>query len=226
MFNPINLSSYHYAANNPVKYMDPAGNSFWNAIYGIFMGKTINERRSNLIEAQDLTRTSDIYQPGAGGNFNRPGDAWCNQATYDVAEATGISVEKFTEGETRWLTTANEAVRAMERSVGEGKLKVVSGRRAQRLANRGFTIIPGWENPSGRSGHLATVRPTDAKYDPAKGPLVSSVGGLNKIWNVDKAFDVGREGKPQSMSEIKYYYDPKQSFDYDSSKLTREMGGY
>jgi hypothetical protein len=66
------------------------------------------------------------------------------------------------------------------------------------------------------------VRPSNDKYDPAKGPLLSNVGQENIIAPVDVSFAVGAGGAP-SIADVRYYYYPVQSFQYDPSGLAQSQ---
>jgi hypothetical protein len=85
---------------------------------------------------------------------------------------------------------------------------------AQELANLGWTVVGAWKNPNtAESGHLATVRPGNYNFQDAEGPLLANVGiEIGERYTYD-----GFEGKP--MTDIKFYYDPYQSFIYDELKI-------
>jgi hypothetical protein len=50
VYNYVNLHTYHYAGNNPVKYVDPTGRDFWSEL---------NFARKHPIEAKAIGRASD-----------------------------------------------------------------------------------------------------------------------------------------------------------------------
>jgi hypothetical protein len=78
VFNPVNLHLYHYAGNNPVKYVDPDGKIIdWVQGEGISdekfaeakdMGERIKEsdteagKRWRAIEAYDTSREYNLRQ--------------------------------------------------------------------------------------------------------------------------------------------------------------------
>lgn len=61
-----------------------------------------NERKSNLGYAQRIVVRAAIYRPGARGIYDNATDdnsvTWCNQATYDVMEFTGVHMRAFYGG--------------------------------------------------------------------------------------------------------------------------------
>ena len=213
---------YSYVSNNPVLYVDPTG------MEEVYRGQSWTDMRrvGNLRNIQEEVRNAPMYQRGAGGNFDRPaeGRTWCNQSTFDVTEATGVDGYDMFGSEGRWNTTADEAARSLSnmQEAPYQAMTEIGGERAQELADKGYTVIAAWENPDGGSGHLATVSPF-GKYSEEKGPTVSNVGVENETGAARKYFGVGRKGGASSLGDIKYYYDPKQSFKYDSSKIAQDM---
>jgi hypothetical protein len=195
-----------------VKYADPSG---WETVDAV-LARIIGQRVSNLIRAQDLTRKNPHYQPGAGGPFNIPSDAWCNMATYDVAEATGFDLSLLTLGISRWDVRANTASAIAGLFEPSTRLKELSPEQAQMMANEGWTVITAWFNPKGHPGHIATVRPSNEPFDPELGPLISNVGREVGEMYAKRAFS-----RASSLAEVKYYYDPKQTFIYDERKINR-----
>ena len=211
---------YAYTSNNPVKYVDPTG--MWEIYRGQSWADT--RRAANLKHVQEEVRNAPMYQRGAGGNFDRPaeGRTWCNQSTFDVAEAMGVIIRALTGSESRWETTANETAESLS-NLQKAPYRVmveIGGERAQKLADKGYTVIAAWENPDGGSGHLATVSPF-GNYSESDGPEVSNVGWNNGIGSVREYFAVGKGGA-SSLDDVRYYYDPDQSFDYDFSKIAQD----
>ena len=230
VFAPVNLAVYHYAGNNPLRYVDPTGSESVDAAYY----RIVSLRVTDLSTAQDTTRGSPMYQRGAGGNFSIPGPTktWCNQATFDIAEATGFDIGLlvgYSQQGTgswrhpRWNAKANAVVAwltllARTQSPENAALRMVTPERAQELANEGYTVVAGRldDYTSDRIGHLATVRPSEELFDPELEPILSNVGGRNGISSARRAFLRAR-----SLDEVRYYYDPKQTFTYDPSKINR-----
>jgi len=161
----------------------------------------IQHRINKLMQSQDDARNDPRYVRGGTGPFNNTNSraTWCNQSTFDIAQDTGIPENLYLDNETRWDTTANESITAMNNSVTNGSLSTVTGVRAQELANQGFTVIAARPNPSG-SGHMSTVRPSNEPYDDSLGPVISNVGWYNGIDNASVYFG----------DNITYYYYPNQ----------------
>ena len=57
----------------------------------------------------------------------------------------------------------------------------ISAKEAQERANAGYPTIAIWKNPTGKSGHVAVVRPEGGgyAYSAAKGPVIAQAGGKN-----------------------------------------------
>ena len=112
----------------------------------------------------------------------------------------------------------------MDKSVSRGDLKAApNGEVAQQLANQGVTVMVGWKNSDG-IGHVATVMPANEKYDAENGPKISNVGKENKESYVNDSFGIGHNGRASSVDDIKYYYDPDQTFKYDEDQINQEYG--
>jgi RHS repeat-associated protein len=247
VFSPVNLVTYHYGANNPLKYVDPTGEDTKDIGYGKYVDTssgriiktTIGNRIENLMTVQDSTRTNPIYQINAGGPFHRnPSDGlvWCNQGAFDVAEATGVNISALLGNESRWDTNANEASRGMAANarsfvtqlVREGirapgaQLIEVNAKNAQSLANIGFTVVSAWENVGG-IGHLGTVRPDTRDFNSNRGPLISNIGTNNYIRYAIEAYAVGGVGGAPTLQDIHYYYDPNQTFEFNPLRANREF---
>jgi len=206
VYNSGNLDVYCYSLNNPVKYVDPDGNAT-----KLNVGE---ESVVRLAKAGARVIEDPEYRKGGGGHRNNqnPEATWCNQATFDIIEATGVDITKFTLKGGREQTRANDVVARMINESIKGNLTVVDAKTAQELANKGYTVVAGAMgkrvNSNGilESGHVAVVAPSDIRaFDEKKGPMVYHVGGgTNGIKTVLKAF-----GK-YYFEDVKYFYDPKQ----------------
>ncbi len=184
---------------------------------------TAEAHRANLEEAQNLARENPRYKPGAGGPYNLPGKGktWCNQATYDICEATGVNLNLLTGGLWRMNAGANWATKFMERMNDPkmnwqsvfGSLEQLSDLEAQAKANEGRTVIAAWFDKKGMS-HMATVRPDDLPFDSSLGPRISNVGAVVGVMYALQAF-----GRAESLSDVKYYHDPAQTFTYRRSEV-------
>ncbi|MGD0860979.1 MAG: hypothetical protein ABR912_16930 [Terracidiphilus sp.] len=84
------------------------------------------------------------------------------------------------------------------------KYREVTPEEAQKIANNGGLVIGAYENKSGGSGHLDTVRPEGVPGNSpragGKGPLLNDVGRNVGVLNQNYAFGKGKEV---------HYYTPK-----------------
>lgn len=106
-------------------------------------------------------------------------------------------------------TTANMAAvnLANAAATADASITEVEPQEAQQLANQGYTVIAAWENPTGASGHLATVRP-GGSFDKTTGPVLNNIGpkDFTDITNTSTAFgpDIYANGN------VHFYYDSEQ----------------
>jgi len=205
VFNTVNLDVYCYSINNPIKYLDPDGN-----VTKLNIGE---ESVMQLAKAGARIIEDPEYREGAGGHRNAafPGRTWCNQALFDIIEAVGLDIRKFTLKGGRNETRANDVVVRMISESIKGNLKMVDAKTAQELANKGYLVVAGAmgkrtnENGILESGHVAAVAPSDIReFDEKKGPMVYHVGAkTNKIMSAKDAFK-------SFFQDVKYFYDPSQ----------------
>ncbi|MCL2832216.1 MAG: DUF6531 domain-containing protein [Treponema sp.] len=213
---------YAYVNNDPVNWVD-----LWGLAteYDYLLKPTdftepflLNENARNLIAAQDITREADMYEKGGGGRYpsGAPGaDAtFCNQATFDIALATGFNADALFNGADRDNVKANTAADNLAAAAVAGTVTVISELEAQRLANMGYTVVAASKNDSG-NGHLATVVPDPTKNMLNISPTISNVGAVNGVMNANDAF----KGAP-----VVYYYDKNQQFDkFDLSNVAQRQ---
>ena len=204
--NPQSWNLYTYVRNNPLKYHDQNGR--W-CVFGF--GTTCEDDtvppkplpppvppglpgspQFDLVHAQDKTRANPAFQPG---EFT-----YCNQATCAIAAALGAPLDPLHNSE-REALLANDQARNLASSPDYRK---VGPEEAQRIANAGGVVIVAWENPTGASGHVATVRPEGVPGDrppaPGVGPLLNDIGQFVRVANKNFAF-----GKNRAV----YYYTPR-----------------
>lgn len=95
-----------------------------------------------------------------------------------------------------------DAAAAMNISITE-----ISPQKAQQLANQGYTVVAAWENPTGDSGHLATVRPGKI-FDETTGPMLNNIGKKNttKVIGTNGAFGAS----VYANGDVHFYYDSRQ----------------
>jgi hypothetical protein len=158
-------------------------------------------------------------QPRTEGSYNykagRPWATWCNQATFDVLEATGFRTEGLYKEGRRDETNANEAARRLaEMAKPGGSLKELNPEKAQEKANEGWTVAAARENKAaGESGHMATVRPGYKDFQTSEGPQLANVGATVGVVPAREGFG------SKNMENTHYYYDPNQDFTFDTSKI-------
>ncbi|MCL2243647.1 MAG: DUF6531 domain-containing protein [Treponema sp.] len=206
-----------FVNNDPVNWVDLWGleaNDKYQSNY------SISKRAWNLMVVQTLTRLANMYKQGGGGRYpsGAPGAyaTFCNQATFDIAEATGFNKDALYNDKKRDSVNANSAAKNLAKAAENGTIIQIDGGKAQELANKGYTVIAAWENTSGGSGHLATITPnypSNVNYSNDYDPWVSNVGTANVIMRANSAF---------AGNTPIYYYDPNQMFDnYSLSGVTQ-----
>jgi len=191
---------------------------------------------STIIENElipNIVMTTPLYKKGSRGPFNNNTDStttYCNYSTYDVLEATGFHTDGLYNYKAAG-TNANSATENLIQMAKDGKIEEIDGEKAQSLANDGYTVIVAWENfeldeeGQRKPGHLSTVRPSeDAEYDSIDGPRIANVGGRNGESFTKTIFSYGY-GDNNEKKIIKYYYDEKQSFIYDITKMMIHLKG-
>ena len=189
------------------------GEGVWSIVANVLETQS---RVSRLTAAQDQVMADPRLAPGAGGPYSlprNPGHTWCNIAVRDIAEELGLPARYLTGGGDRSNTRANEMGErlalqsAWATSPDHRNVFAVTPERAQALANEGRFVVASWINPSGRSGHIAAVRPSGEAYVASRGPYLANIGAsVASRYTVD-AFAVGRGHQfPASMDEISYYF--------------------
>jgi len=177
-------------------------------------------RKHQLETAQDIARNAIIYKQGAGGRWALLGPdlTFCNQATFDVAEALGFHTNALYDGENRDKVNANAAAKNLEKAASKEMIVEVTGEQAQALANNGYLVIAAMEKYDG-IGHLATVRPSDSPYVSSEGPLLSNVGPLKYTGINSTSTSFGQ--RSYSNGEVKFYFDPNQNFTYNINVIAQ-----
>jgi hypothetical protein len=120
--------------------------------------------------------------------------------------------------ESRYNVTANEAFVNLANSAAAGTLTELTSQDAQAYANQGYSVIGAKAETVG-SGHLVTVRPSSEPYDAEEGTLISNVGSSVGVWSAATEWGA----TTVSSGAIKYYYDPNQTFLYDTSNVAKEQ---
>ena len=166
---------------------------------------------SNLIAAQDKVMSNPIYREGGGGPFgNSTGsETWCNQATFEIVRNTSalrLANVLYGSGPNGYNTTANMAAEnLMNAATGrDSSIMEITPQEAQKLANKGYTVVAAWKNPSGSSGHMATVRPGNT-FDELTGPMLNNIGAARTtgIRTTIESFSASS----YANGEVHFYYD-------------------
>ena len=208
VFSLFGLAVYGYASNNPLRYTDPSGAIPVDAVAARASEENVQVRT----QAQTNAIANPNYQPNAGGDSA----THCNEATYDVAQATGVRSSVYLGDRPRGEVSANAAFATLAAGssspagvpVRGGRVEL-SGEQAQSMANQGWTVFAGWFNPeSGGHGHIASVASSTGDYDPAQGPMVANAGpeGFMGGMSTRQAF-----GRAYERGEVHFYYDPQQA---------------
>jgi hypothetical protein len=157
VFNGLNLGLYTYSHQNPIKLLDPDGNAVF-------------ENAQKLTEAGNTVLADPSVQPGANG-----GATWCNRGV-GLIEAAGGNTTSYGNGQPNQYLRANEMVTKLQ----DPKFATsVTPKQAVDYAKQGATVVAGWKNPSGESGHVAIVAPKDMGFSGSLGkkvPYVFNVG--------------------------------------------------
>ena len=200
---------FAYVNNDPVNWVDRWG-----------LEPTLAAR--NLSYVQYLVMVAPMYQHGGGGRYPITGTPiggdyyYCNQATFDIATATGFNIDALfgpnsLNKNDRDNTNANQATQNLVEAAKQGIVIKIPGGVAQYYADQGYTVIAAWENPNSKvSGHLATVSPnyfpsgyTNVMYPISYDPYIAQVGASpHGITNASDAFKNNTPG---------YYIDPNQN---------------
>ncbi|HKM22248.1 MAG TPA: RHS repeat-associated core domain-containing protein, partial [Lachnospiraceae bacterium] len=182
VFNTVNLHLYHYAGNNPVKYIDPDGRE---TITILFANKSMI---SELKRMQNQVLNDPKLMQGAGGPYNRTdakitkNTTWCNQATYQTTRVSDSTLAKamYNGGDSNGDHTNAREVSANLKSAANGsnsQIAEVTPKIAQALANLGITVV-GTKDTTG-IGHVATVAP-GYDFNETDGPMMANVGGSDR----------------------------------------------
>ena len=204
-------NTQYYVPQNPIQ---SGINSVKNTISSIFG----DEKERQILKEKQKEKIEDPkYQQGSKGPCNYK-DAtnettWCNMSTlgitfdtcYDLSMA--LRNENDIYGENTNANAMYDNLAKAAAKEGSRIVEITTPEMAQKLANKGYTVVGSWKNPNPeKSGHIATVE-SGHKYSAADGPYFGNVGakistGVSKP--AIKAFI------PSEMQNIKYYYCPTQ----------------
>jgi hypothetical protein len=209
------------------KYPDPrkggdGQKALWCAHPAYFINHIQNIRPVSYY-VEELRKIQDIVMKHPGYQPVSPTNTFCNAATYDVLFATGFHTDEILINSTYpHNTQANAAHENLRKMALEGRVREIEQKEAWQLANAGYTVVAVRYNPTPEeSGHLATIRPCEP-YSNRKGPVLANVGAKVKNTSVLDVF-ISEKDK----NEVRFYYDPSQSFVFDASKMyLTSYGGY
>ena len=116
VFNYVNLQPYHYAANNPLKYVDPTGRSNERDTFTIEYYEDTDAPIVVNIDGEDLFVGEDLDfgdQIPSDAEVAVPEGAYLeianDQATYGFLEGADISVDGYKAAVAEWMASAEYA---------------------------------------------------------------------------------------------------------------------
>ena len=198
----------------PPNLIESGINSVKNTISSIFGDA---KERQILKEKQKEKIEDPKYQQGSKGPKNFEGatseTTWCNMSTLEITFDTCYELSMALRNENDIYgenTNANAMYDNLAKAAakeGSRIVEITTPEMAQKLANKGYTVVGSWKNPNPeKSGHIATVE-SGHKYNANEGPYFGNVGDKRFTGTNQSAFYAF--GK-YNYSNVKYYYCPTQ----------------
>jgi len=205
------INTQYYVPQNPIQ---SGINSVKNTISSIFGDA---KERQILKEKQKEKIEDPKYQQGSKGPKNFEGatseTTWCNMSTLGITFDTCYELSMALRNENDIYgenTNANAMYDNLAKAAakeGSRIVEITTPEMAQKLANKGYTVVGSWKNPNPeKSGHIATVE-SGHKYNANEGPYFGNVGDKRFTGTNQSAFYAF--GK-YNYSNVKYYYCPTQ----------------
>lgn len=169
-------------------------------------GERSPELLRDIIDQFNVTG-AERYRPYKYGK-----DTYCNIFVWDVTSALGCEIPHYIDsatGEPRsypdvkgaWEMGANATHDWLLNSGGSYGWRQVDARTAQEWANGGGAAVTAWKNPTGGSGHVQIVCPSESGgYDSANGVTVAQAGARNLSYaNINTTY------KKSQLEDVKYF---------------------
>ena len=159
----------------------------------------------------NLNAVIDQFMVASNTRYKRTSSAtYCNIFAWDVTSALNAEIPHWIKNNApaepgasgAHELTANATYNWLRDYGGGYGWYTVSAKQAQERANSGYPTVAVWKNPTGKSGHIAVVRPEGSGYyySSSKGPVIAQAGGSNyNRTNVSTGFGSSK------MSAILYY---------------------
>jgi hypothetical protein len=219
-------------------------NYFWFAHPVYFMkhlddAGLLSRNAENLKMVQDVVLNLKCLKKSAKGIYpevyeklDSTGQTYCNHGAYLTIKAVDANYKNFINYPSVYVYDDPPYSRSaaynykpssywcdfLKEQAERGVIKELYNQDdALHYANLGYVVIIAWKNPNKRNEarnapHFATVRPGIAKND--NGYItIANVGEDNDVMFLSKGFP--------GINEIKFYYNPGQSFRYKPDEVTK-----
>ena len=152
-------------------------------------GIRVSNKEGNR-SAANYNAVIDQYAVTSNSRYQRTSTAtWCNIFAWDVTRALGCEIPHWTKNNAPVVSftsgagemTANRTYNWLRDYGSTYGWKKVSDAEAQRRANAGYPTVAVWYNSTGKSGHIAIVRPEGSgfTYSSSRGPVIAQAGASN-----------------------------------------------
>jgi hypothetical protein len=179
------------------------------------------DRRS----AADYAKVIDQFQVMKSERYQPNADTFCNIFAWDVTRAMGAELPHWVLNSDQGKSAADADgkfavpqelreeldVKATVAWLGEhgneNGWRRVDARGAQQAAEEGHPAVAVWENPLGKHGHIAVIRPATASPQTGampKGPAIAQAGLAPVIMEAKHLTDGVKD--PRLRAEAEYWY--------------------